>query len=805
MPTFFNDFRYALRSLVKRPGFTVVATLTLALGIGANTTVFTFLNAVLFEPIPFHDTERTVFIWSIDAQAHNDRSSVSTADFRDWRTQAQSFDELAAYSSDTLTLTGDGPPERIRATYVTANFFPLMDVTPEIGRGLLPAEEHQADSHSALLSYSFWQQRFDGDPDIVGRTVTLNSTIYTIAGVMPRKVWFPQVDTKVWLPLALDSDVSRASRFLVVFGNLKKGVRLDQARSEMEVISQRLASTYVDTNTGFAANVLPLDQAILKDTDRAVMRLLIATVMLVLLITCANTSNLLLSRGAGRQREIAVRVALGATRTRLIRQLLTESIVLALGGGVVGLLIAFWGADALMAVIPHRAPPPETLVNGFIFGVTLLVALVSAVVFGLAPAFEISKSDVNSTLKEAGRGSGSIRGKKFRSALIVAEVTMTLVLLIGGGLVIRQAIHFQNLDPGFQTQGLLSVQVDLSGDEYKGDFAVENFYSKAIEKLAALPGVQSVAAASQVPITSDGDATRFVLAGGEGAPVPERPTGTQMRVSAGFFRTLGIPIVKGRSFGDQDAANTPPVAVVNEEMVRKFLGTRDPIGQPIALSGANGLSKWMTIIGVTKDLMPANLRAGKQATIYVLNSQFPDPSMILVLRTSADPRTLGDAARLAIWSIDRNLPIDKAATVQELINEDFRGGLALSYLFGVFGAVALTLATIGIYGVISYSASQRTLEIGIRMALGASRRDVLGMVIGQGFRMVAIGILAGLGGGFALTRILARARALVGVSPNDPVTFVSATAIVLGTALAATYLPARRAMRIDPINALRHE
>jgi putative ABC transport system permease protein len=801
MPSLLKDFRYALRSLTKRPGFTVVATLTLALGIGANTTVFTFLNAVLYEPIPFHDTERTVFIWSSDA--HNDRNNVSIADFRDWRAQAQSFEELAAYGSDTLTLTGAGPPERILGTYVTSNFFPLMGDAPEIGRGLLSSEERQAERHAALLSYSFWQERFGGDPNIVGRTITLNSTAYTIAGVMPRKVWFPQVDTKVWLPLAVDSNDSRASRFLVVFGNLKTGVSLGQARSEMDLISKRLSDEYADTNTGFAATVLPLSQAILKDTDRAVMRLLIATVMLVLLITCANTSNLLLSRGAGRQREIAVRVALGATRTRLIRQLLTESIVLALAGGAMGLLIAFWGADALIAVIPHRAPPPETLVNGFIFGVTLLVALISAVIFGLVPAFEISKSDVNSTLKEAGRGSGSIRGRKFRNALIVAEVTMTLVLLIGGGLVIRQAIHLQNLDPGFQTQGLLSVQVDLSAGDYTSDASLENFYSKAMERLAAVPGVQAVAAASRIPISSDGNATRFVLAGGEGAPVSERPSGTQMRVSRSFFQTLGIPIMKGRSFGDQDAANTQPVAVVNEELVQRFFGDRNPIGQSIALSGANGLSKWMTIVGVSRDILPANLRIGKQSTIYVLNSQFPDPSMVLVLRTSGDPRALGDAAREAIWSIDRNLPVDKVATVQDIVNEDFRGGLALSYLFGVFGVIALSLATVGIYGVISYSSSQRTLEIGIRMALGASRRDVLGMVIGQSFRMVSFGILAGLAGGFALSRVLA--GALVGVSPYDPLTFATATAVVLGTALAATYIPARRAMRIDPMNALRHE
>ena len=464
MGTFLSDVRYALRSLLKRPGFTVAATITLALGIGANATVFTFLNAVLFEPIPFKD-DRTIFIWSADAKQHNERNPVSIADFADWRKNSESFEQLAAWGSDTRTLAGAGRPERLRVALITANFFPLLNSNPEMGRSFLSSEETGTAS-SVILSNSFWHERFSADPGVVGKSVTLNSKIYTVVGVMPKQVWFPDVATKAWIPLPVSSNESRGSRYLTVFGKLRNGATIAQARSEMEVLTRQLTSAYPDTNTGITATVLPLDQALLKDTDRAVMRLLVITVMFVLLITCANISNLLLSRGASRQREIAVRTAMGASRGRLIRQLLTESVVLALTGGFVGLLIAFWGAEALIAMIPHRAPPPETLVNGFIFGVTFIVAIVSAMIFGLAPAFELSKTDVNATLKEGGRGSGSVRGRRFRSALIVAEVTLTLVLLIGGGLVIRQAIHLQSLDPGFPTDKLLSLSVEVPEAQY---------------------------------------------------------------------------------------------------------------------------------------------------------------------------------------------------------------------------------------------------------------------------------------------------------------------------------------------------
>ena len=789
---------------MKRPAFTAVAVLTLALGIGANSTVYTFLNAVLYEPIPFKDYNNTVFLYSANAQLHTTRDLVSVPDFADWRSRSRSFDQLSAVGSDTFTLTGDGPPERLQASYVTATFFPFLQSNAELGRTFLPSEEQSTNSRSAVLSHAFWQRRYGSDPKVIGRTVTLNSIPYTIVGVMPRQVWFPRPETALWLPLAPDGNWSRSSRFLMVFGNLKSGVSIDQARSEMDALSTALSGQFPDSNTSWATNVISLDQALLKDADRAVMRLLITTVMFVLLIACANISNLLLSRGVGRQREIAIRTALGATRLRVIRQLLTESVVLSIAGGLVGLMIAIWGADALMNVIPHRAPPPDTLVNGFIFGITMLLSVASAVLFGLVPAFEVSKSDVNSTLKEGSRGgSGAVRSSRFRSLLVVTEVTLTLILLIGGGLVIRQAAHLLSIDPGFPTKGLLSLEVDLPEAQYKTMEEVGSFYGRALQQLKSVPGVSASAVTTQVPITSDGDNTRFVLRGNEAAPVEERPMGASMRVSEDFFQTLGISIMQGRSFTSQDSSASARVAIVNQTLAQKHLGTGDPIGMSIALSTDAGVSEWMTIVGVAKDLMPANLAQGKRPQIYVPYSQHPRRTMMMIVRTAGDPLSLSGLARDAIWSVDRNLPIDRVATVAELVNDDFRGAFALSYVFGVFGAIALTLAVIGIYGVVAYSAAQRTQEIGIRLALGAGTSDVLRMVIGQGMKLILLGTLIGLAGGFAISRLLS--GVLIGVSASDPITFVVATATLLGVALLATYLPARRAMHIDPIVALRHE
>jgi putative ABC transport system permease protein len=804
MFTFIQDLQYGLRTLVKRPAFTLVAVMTLALGIGANTTVYTFLNAVLFEPIPFKDNGRTVFIWSANAQQHEARGLVSVPDFVEWRNGNQVFDEMGAFGTDTLTLTGGGEPERVQATFVTASFFPMLQTSAKLGRTFLPSEELPSGDRSTVLSYGFWQRRFGGDPNVIGKTLMLDSAAYTIVGVMPQSVWFPRADTSLWLPLRTDSGASRSSRFLMTFGFLKNGTTLQQARSNIEAIAATLSEKYPNSNAGWTANVVSLNDALLRDTDRAVMRLLIATVMFVLLIACANISNLLLSRAVGRQKEIAVRTALGATRLRLIRQLLTESFALSILGGVFGLVLAIWGADALIAAIPHRAPAPDTLINGFIFVVTLLVSLVAAMVFGIAPAFEVSKTDVNSTLKEGGRsGSGSMRGRRFRSALIVAEVSLALVLLIGGGLVIRQSIHIQNIDPGFPKRGLLSVEVELPQDRYRTNAEITSFYDRTLAGLSALPGARSSALTTRVPITSDGETVRFVAGDLDGAPVQERPLGARMVVSSAFFQTLGIPIVKGRAFSAADSELSAPVAVVNETLATRYFAARDAIGQSVAISNENGELSRMTIVGISKDLMPANLALGKRPQIYVNSSQFPQRRAVMILRTEGESAELAAAARRAVWNIDPNLPIDKVADVEQLINEDFRGGIALSYVFAVFGAVALTLATVGIYGVIAYSAAQRTQEIGIRLALGATRRDVLRMVVGHGMKLVAAGVTLGLIGGFAITRILS--GVLIGVSATDPLTFLTATAILTAVGFAATYLPARRATRIDPMTALRYE
>ena len=804
MFTFIQDLQYGLRTLIKRPAFTLVAVMTLALGIGANTTVYTFLNAVLFEPIPFKDSDRTVFIWSANAQQHETRGLVSVPDFAEWRDGNQVFDEMAAFGTDTLTLTGGGEPERVQATLVTASFFPMLQTSAKLGRTFLPSEELPSGDRSTVLSYGFWQRRFGGDPNVIGKTLMLDSVPYTIVGVMPQSVWFPRADSSLWLPLRMDSATSRSSRFLMTFGNLKNGGTLQQARANIEAIAATLSDKYPSSNAGWTANVVSLNDALLKDTDRAVMRLLIVTVMFVLLIACANISNLLLSRAVGRQKEIAVRTALGATRVRLIRQLLTESFALSILGGVFGLVLAIWGADALIAAIPHRAPPPDTLINGFIFGVTLLVSLAAAMVFGIAPAFEVSKTDVNSALKESGRsGSGSKRGRRFRNALIVAEVSLALVLLIGGGLVIRQSIHIQNIDPGFPKSGLLSVEVDLPQDRYRTNAEMISFYDRALASLSTLPGARSSALTTRVPITSDGETIRFVAGDLDGAPVQERPLGARLVVSSEFFQTLGIPIVKGRSFSAADSGLSAPVAIVNETLAAQYFATREAIGQSVAISNENGELSRMTIVGISKDLMPANLAQGKRPQIYVNSSQSPQRRAVMILRTDGESTALAAAARRAVWSVDPNLPIDKVADVEQLINEDFRGGIALSYVFAVFGAVALTLATVGIYGVIAYSAAQRTQEIGIRLALGATRRDVLRMVIGHGMKLVAAGVTLGLIGGFAITRILS--GVLIGVSATDPLTFLTATAILTAVGFAATYLPARRATRIDPMSALRYE
>jgi putative ABC transport system permease protein len=806
---FWQDLRYSLRTLVKNPGFTAVAVIALALGIGANSAIFSVVNTVLLSPLPYKDPDRLVMVWEDDTKGGYPRDTPAVANYIDWRDQNQVFEGMAATAEASFNLTGTGDPERLEGQLVSASFFPLLGVEPQLGRVFLPEEDRPGVNNVVLLSHGLWQRRFGSDPNVVGKPVTLNGGTGTVVGVMPPQFQHPGEKAELWVPIGFtpEQEASRGRHYLKVLARMKPGVTLAQAQAEMSAIAARLEQQYPDQNKDLGATVTAMHEYVAGDIRPALL-VLLGAVGFVLLVACANVANLLLARAAARQKEIAIRVALGASRFRLIRQFLTESLLLAALGGGVGLLLSLWGVSLLQSFIPQSISQVKSVaIDGHVLLFTLLVSLLTGLVFGLAPAAQASKFNLNETLKEGGRDSAAgVRGNRIRGLLVVAEVAVSLLLLIGAGLLINSFLRLRSVDPGFRTDKLLTMEVVLPGTKYPEHAQRAAFYTDLLRRVEALPGVKSAAVTTNLPLYPQGNSISFSIEGRPDPATGRKPTVVTRVISPRYFDTMGIQLLQGRPLTEQDRADTPSVAVLSETMARRFWPDGDALGKRITPGRADSTdpSDWITVVGVVKDVRQFELDAEPKPQMYLSYEQagFFEPND-LVVSTDAEPLSLAPAVRKAVWEVDKDQPVSNVRTMEDILSGSIARQRFSMLLLGVFAGLALILAAVGIYGVISYSVAQRTREIGLRMALGAQRSDVVKMVVGQGLKLVLIGVAFGLAAAFVLTRVMS--SLLFGVSATDPVTFIIISLVLIGVALLASFIPARSATKVDPMIALRAE
>ncbi|MFY9556990.1 MAG: ABC transporter permease [Blastocatellia bacterium] len=820
MEKLLHDVRYSVRMLRKSPGFTVVAVVALALGIGATSAIFSVVNAVLLRPLPFKDPERLVRIWGKIEKAGIPKNWISQPELVDLKEQSQSFEDIAAYQSAGVNLTGNEDPVRVNTAFVNASLFPILGIEATIGRTFLEEEDQPGHDKVVLVSNGLWRRRFGGDPGLIGKTVGLSGDSYTVIGIMPPGFQFPDQDD-LWVPIAIDKTKldNRGNHGLEVVARLKPGVTIGQAQSELTnlaaAMEQQYPTNYSDSGFGLYP-VSMLDELI--GNVRPAFRILLGAVAFVLLIACANVANLLLARATVREKEVAIRAALGAGRRRLMQQLLTESVLLSVIGGTLGLLLAWFGVKLFVALGPQDIPRlDEISLDGRVLAFSFLVAVATGLVFGLAPALQISKPELHDSLKEGARGSSAGR-PRLRNALVVSEIAIALVLLVGAGLMIKSFQQLLKLDMGFQTEKTLTMRLSLPSTKYKEDAMIAGFYRQLLDKVKALPGVESVGAISHLPLSGsyasgttavENPDTDEALKNFQGIPYIEAD---RRNVSADYFSTLGIALKKGRLFTDADDQNAPPVAIVDETFERRFWPKSTALGKRfIARFGDGKDIKWGQIVGVVAHVRHYGIDQVKQ---YGLGQEgreqvyFPYPQrtsnrMYLAIKTKTDPLSLTSAVRDAVLSLDPEQPIYEVASMDQLLTSSLAQRQLNMVLFAGFSAIALVLAAVGIYGVMSYSVTQRTHEIGIRMALGAQQRNVLRLVVTQGMTLAVAGVVIGLGAAIALTRLMS--SLLFGVSATDPVTFVAISVILTGVALAACLVPARRATKVDPMIALRYE
>jgi len=806
METLIQDIRYGIRTLIKKPAFTAVVVAALALGIGANTAIFSIVNSILLRPLPYKDPDRLAMIWMDNKRMNVDQDIHSFANYLDYRDQNQVFESMAAYSGVSLNLVGSGEPERIIGSSATASLFEVLGVDPQRGRVFTVDEEQIGKNRVAVLSHGLWQRRFGGDPNIVGQEILVSDISRTVIGVMPPSFKFPHKDAEIWVPMALNDDQkrSRGSFGYYAIGRLKPGVSIQQAQAEMGTIASNLANQYPNILEGYGVNLVPLHQQVTGKVRPALL-VLLGTVAFVLLIACANVANLLLARAAGREREIAIRTALGANRVRLIRQLLTESALIGLAGGAVGLLIAKWGLSVLIALSPEDIPRLDQIgIDGRVLGFTLLVSLLTGLVFGLVPALQASKPDLNESLKESGRSATSgVERRRVRSALVVVEVALSLVLLIGAGLMIKSFSELQKVDLGFNPDRLLSMNIQLSRTKYAGPLSTQ-FFRQLIERVEAMPGVESAGATTAIFIDALPNSTNFTVEGKPPVPTAEQIETPVDSVTPSYFRTMGIALLNGREFSEQDGLETTPVAIINDTFAKRFWPGEDPIGKRFKFGDTGSNAPWMTIVGVVGDMRRTGLDVAVRCETFLPYTQRRFIGFLsLVVRAKSNPAAVATAVRDEVWAIDPGQPVSHIRTMDQLLDGMMAQRRLNMVLFALFGGVALILAAVGIYGVISYSVTQRTHEIGIRMALGAGRADVLKLIIRNGMTLVLIGIAKGLIAAFALTRLMT--TLLFGVSPTDLSTFAAISGILSAVALAACTVPALRAIKVDPMIALRYE
>ena len=809
MRTLLQDVRYAVRTLWKSPGFTLVAVLALALGIGANTAIFSVVKAVLLSPLPYPEPERLVWVREVNPGSDILDEPASMPNYNDWRTQGRSFDGIAAFGYAGGTITdGDREPERVAGMSTSANFFQVVGVAPALGRGFLPEEEAAGKNRVVVISHGLWQRRFGGSPDAVGKTITITGNPHTIVGVAPANFKTPVPGPKppdLWFPIAFNFDESRRrSDFLNVVGRLKEGATVEQARAELEAVAARLAEEHPSTNAGWTVKVEPLHERVVGNVRQALW-VLMGVVGFLLLISCANVANLLLARAAGRRQEIAVRTALGARRGRLIRQFLTESLLLGLAGGGLGLVLAAWGVELLVALSPGNIPRLEEVgLDARVLAFTLGVSALTGVVFGLLPALSASKTDVSVSLKEGGsRGSTAGAGaSRLRSTLVVAEIAITVVLLAGAGLMIRSFMAVQAVDPGFRADRILTFDFALPMTKYKEEPQRAAFFEQLTTRAATLPGVERAAVIDTLPLTGSGNVSAFVIEGRPPLPTEKVQDAEFFSVTPDYFDALGIPLVRGERLTERHRADVPDVAVVNEAMARRYWPGEDPVGKRLNI-GDPEKTPWITVIGVVRDARTDGLDKEPYPQMYVPSAQFPFRAMTFVARTAGDPAGVAPALRRELASIDRDLPLYNVRTMEQVLSDSISRRRFQMVLIAAFAGVGLLLAAVGIYGVISYGVAQRRHEIGVRMALGARAADILKLVVGRGLWLTLAGVGVGLVGAFTLTRVMA--SLLYGVSAADPLTYVCVSLGLLGVALLACLIPARRATKVDPMVALRYE
>jgi putative ABC transport system permease protein len=809
METLLQDIRYGVRMLAKNRIFTLVALLTLALGIGANTAIFSVVNAIVFRPLPYASPNQLVGVWTKDVQRPGSQYPTSLPIFRDWEQQSQSFSGFAAYASNRFHVSGNEGPDEIRGLFATSNFFDVMGVRPVLGRALQSTDERQ---YVVVLGDALWRRRFNADPNILGKTISLNSETYTIIGVMPPSFRFPAPDVEVWGSLAPvyalasgekstvgDWINNRSLRGYRVVARLKDGVIVSQAQGEMNTISERLAKDYPDSSGGTGVVLVPLHTQIVGTYQKPLVILLVV-VGFILLIACANVANLMMARTAARDREIAIRRAMGAGRFRLIRQLLTESVLLAVLGGTLGVLLATWGVQILLSFTPKEIPRLEAVsVDRWALLFTFAVSIGTGVLFGLAPAWHARNLSLNETLREGGRGiAGQARVRRMRGLLVVSEIALAVILLVGAGLMLKSFQRLSDVDPGFNPDHLLTMSVALQFINYQDAAKQVAFFQTALERVRSLPGVVAAGASTSLPPIYIQNSNGFTIEGRPEQPGTVPPSAIYIPATPGFIEALQLPLVAGRTITDADTAQAPGVVVINKTLATRFFPNEDPVGKRMTTGGIQ-----RTIVGVVGDAkyQGLGLEAGPQT--YVPHAQSPFPGMRVIVRTSTDPLSLVGAVRRQIQSVDSEEGPTRFATMEQLVSESVSQPRFNAFLIGLFAVLAFILSAIGIYGVVNYEVTQRTGEIGIRMALGAKSADVLRLILRQGLVLTVAGLLAGVAGAFALTRFLS--GLLFEVKPTDPMTYVVVSVLLGVVALAACLIPARRATKVDPLVALRYE
>jgi putative ABC transport system permease protein len=804
-----QDIRYGARMLLKQPGFTLVATLTLALGIGANTAIFSVVDTVLLRPLPFQEAERLMMLRGVDTRKGDGPGNISYPNFVDWRAQSGSFERLAAFRHRNFTLTGGGEPARLNGAVASAELFTLLGVSPSLGRSFR-AEEDNAGASVVILSHGLWRRRFNSDPQVIGRNITLDDRSLTVVGVTPADFQFPIAaePADLWTTIAYDATgdnpmtAQRGLGYLRAIGRLKPGVNLTQAQAEIDGIARRLERQYPDSNAHQGARLVPAREHLVGEVRRPLL-VLFGAVGCVLLIACANVANLLLARATARRREIALRAAMGASRGRVVRQLLTESVMLALAGSVCGWVLAWGCLESLLSLSPENIPRLQDIrLDGRVFGFTLLVSLLTGVIFGLAPALQAAKTELTETLKEGGHSGGVARGARLRGALMVAEVAIAFVLTVGAGLLLNSFWRLSQVNPGFDPRQTLAFRLSLPESKYSGSQAVA-FFERLQARLQNLPGVRSASVSFGLPFGRGSIGTDLDI---EGRPFAsgDRPHIDCQIVLPDYFRTLGIRLIKGRDFNARDDLNARPVAIINETLARRFFPNEDPIGKRLRpdIAAGPGDVPMREIIGVVGDVRYRSLTADVPPEVYLPYPQIPIAAgMRVALRTDADPRSLISAARTEVHALDKELPLFEVKTLNEYVGGAVAHPRFNALLLLLFAGVALLLTAAGLYGVISYSVTRRTREIGIRMALGAQTHDMLRLVVKQGMTMTLIGEVIGLGGALALTRLLK--TLLFGVSAADPLTFSIIVLLLTIVTFVACWLPARRATKVDPMVALR--